>query len=73
MPSCGAISFCYEFVVWQFEFPDEFRNTLQHTVLNKFVKFNFDTEFVKLHFGAKRDRSISYHEFTQVLWVCLSV
>ncbi|KAF6020616.1 SLC25A12 [Bugula neritina] len=47
---------------------DEFRNTLQHTVLNKFVKFNFDTEFVKLHFGAKRDRSISYHEFTQVLW-----
>lgn len=48
---------------------EEFRQTLEHTDLNKFVKFNFDTDFVKLHFGNKRERKISYSEFTQVLWV----
>ena len=48
---------------------DEFRRTLEHTEINKFVKFNFDTDFVRLHFGEKRDRQISYSEFTQVLWV----
>ena len=56
---------CYTFLI------DEFRQTLEHTELNKFVKFNFDTDFVRLHFGAKRDRRISYSEFTQVLWVRL--
>ena len=60
-----TIAMCYTFLI------DEFRQTLEHTELNKFVKFNFDTDFVRLHFGAKRDRRISYSEFTQVLWVRL--
>ncbi|XP_067934515.1 electrogenic aspartate/glutamate antiporter SLC25A12, mitochondrial-like isoform X2 [Watersipora subatra] len=46
---------------------DEFRRTLEHTEINKFVKFNFDTDFVRLHFGVNRDRAITYSEFTQVL------
>lgn len=48
---------------------DEFRSTLEHTDVNKFVQFDFNCDFIKLHFGEKRDRPISYQEFTQVLWV----
>lgn len=51
-------------------FVEEFKTTLEQSELNKFVKFDFDTDFVKLHFGAKRNRRITYSEFTQVLWVC---
>lgn len=47
----------------------EFRSTLEHTDVNKFVPFDFNCDFIKMHFGTKRDRPISYQEFTQVLWV----
>lgn len=54
-------------------FVEEFQSVLQHAEPNKFVPFNFDCEFIKLHFGEKKDRYINYNEFTQVMWVRLPV
>jgi len=51
-------------------FSDEFEDVLRHTVLNNHIPFDFDSHFVRMHFGKDRQRSISYAEFTQLLHVC---
>lgn len=46
---------------------DDFRYIVSATKQFKEYPFNFDSDFVTTHFGAKRQRQISYQEFTQIL------
>lgn len=46
---------------------DEFEDIIKHTTLNREIPFDFDCEFIKLHFGKKKDRKITYREFTQLI------
>ena len=52
-----------------FFFSDEFEDIINHTTLNREIPFNFDCDFIKLHFGTKKDRKITYSEFTQLIHV----
>ncbi|XP_014665799.1 PREDICTED: calcium-binding mitochondrial carrier protein Aralar2-like [Priapulus caudatus] len=47
----------------------EFQEIFSHTDLHKQIPFNFDTNFVKNHFGEEKMRSVNYYEFSQLLHV----
>ncbi|CAF0838050.1 unnamed protein product [Adineta steineri] len=46
---------------------DDFRYIISATKQFKEFPFNFDSEFVHMHFGDKHQRQITYKEFTQIL------
>ncbi len=46
---------------------DDFQYIISATKQFKEFPFNFNSEFVTTHFGAKRQRQITYKEFTQIL------
>ena len=48
-------------------FLDEFCQIIRQTTLHEKVPFPFDSEFVKLYFGKKKNRSVTYAEFSQFL------
>lgn len=39
------------------------------TTIHQHIPFNWDSEFVQLHFGKERQRHLNYAEFTQFLLV----
>ncbi|XP_053372526.1 electrogenic aspartate/glutamate antiporter SLC25A13, mitochondrial-like isoform X2 [Mercenaria mercenaria] len=45
----------------------EFEDIVKHTTLHKTIPFNFDCDFIQLHFGVDKSRRISYAEFTQLI------
>ncbi|KAG1678126.1 Calcium-binding mitochondrial carrier protein Aralar1 [Nymphon striatum] len=46
---------------------DEFKDVVTHTTLHKYVPFEFEGDFIALHFGKNTKRTVSYAEFGQVL------
>jgi solute carrier family 25 aspartate/glutamate transporter 12/13 len=46
---------------------DEFEDVLRHTELHAHIPFNFDSHFIRMHFGKDHKRNVSYTEFTQLL------
>jgi len=46
---------------------NDFQYIISATKQFKELPFNFDSEFIATHFGAKRQRQITYKEFTQIL------
>ncbi|CAF1085127.1 unnamed protein product [Didymodactylos carnosus] len=46
---------------------ESFQDIITSTSFYKKFPFNFDSEFITLHFGAKRQRQINYKDFTQIL------
>ena len=50
---------------------DEFKDLVLHTTLTERIPFNFDCDFIKLHFGDDRLRRISYNEFSQLIHVSM--
>lgn len=46
---------------------EDFRSIISATKLFKEYPFNFESDFVTAHFGSKRQRQITYKEFTQIL------
>ncbi|KAL5010030.1 hypothetical protein ScPMuIL_012335 [Solemya velum] len=46
---------------------DEFEDIIKHTTLNRRIPFNFDSQFIQLHFGKDKKRKVSYAEFTQLI------
>ncbi|XP_067140843.1 calcium-binding mitochondrial carrier protein Aralar1-like isoform X2 [Centruroides vittatus] len=46
---------------------DEFEEIIKHTTLHEKIPFNFNSEFMHLHFGEERSRVVSYVEFSQLL------
>ena len=46
---------------------DDFEYIISATKQFNEFPFNFNSDFVQLHFGAKRQRQIIYKEFTQIL------
>ncbi|CAF3325228.1 unnamed protein product [Rotaria socialis] len=46
---------------------DDFQYVISATKQFKEFPFNFDSDFVRMHFGEKRQRQITYKEFTQIL------
>ncbi|CAG5126261.1 unnamed protein product [Candidula unifasciata] len=46
---------------------DEFEDILKHTTLNTIIPFNFETDFIRLHFGKDKSRKVTYAEFTQLI------
>lgn len=43
------------------------RDIFSQTTVHHHIPFNWDCEFIKLHFGHERNRHLSYTEFTQFL------
>jgi len=48
---------------------DEFENIISETTLQKKIPFNLDGPFVRLYFGNKKDRVVTYAEFSQFIHV----
>lgn len=48
---------------------DEFVKIIKHTVLHEKMPFNFESEFLRLHFGKDLQRKVTYAEFTQLIHV----
>ncbi|KAI6238492.1 hypothetical protein M3Y99_00688200 [Aphelenchoides fujianensis] len=46
---------------------DEFEKVIRHTTPLLEMDFDFNSEFIKKYFGAKKQRQIGYHAFTQLL------
>ncbi|XP_076323252.1 electrogenic aspartate/glutamate antiporter Aralar, mitochondrial-like [Tachypleus tridentatus] len=46
---------------------DEFEEIVGYTTLHEKIPFDFKGEFMRLHFGDNRKRTVSYTEFSQVL------
>jgi len=46
---------------------------VEHTLVHMHLPFSFSSDFVRLYFGKKLDRHVSYNEFTQLLNVSASV
>jgi solute carrier family 25 aspartate/glutamate transporter 12/13 len=48
---------------------DEFEKVIRHTTLYKKIPFNMDGKFVRMYFGRKKNRVVTYAEFSQFLHV----
>ncbi|KAL3837138.1 hypothetical protein ACJMK2_022516 [Sinanodonta woodiana] len=46
---------------------DEFEDIVTHTTLHQRIPFNFNCDFIKLHFGENKERKVTYQEFTQLI------
>lgn len=46
---------------------DEFRDVLASTLPSGSIPFDFDCDFINLHFGKERKRQISFEDFTQFI------
>ncbi|CAG2169823.1 unnamed protein product, partial [Oppiella nova] len=46
---------------------DEFEEIIKQTTLQQKIPFNFKSDFMGLHFGGDRKRTVTYSEFSQVL------
>ena len=46
---------------------DEFEEIIKSTIFHQKIPFDFKSDFVRLHFGEKHTRTISYSEFSQLL------
>lgn len=45
------------------------KQVFSQTTIHQHIPFNWDSEFIRLHFGMERDKQLSYGEFTQFLLV----
>lgn len=49
--------------------PENVRDIFSQTTVHHHIPFNWDCEFIRLHFGHERNKNLSYTEFTQFLQV----
>lgn len=52
-------------------FPEDAKQVFGQTTIHQHIPFNWNSEFVQLHFGKDRKRHLTYPEFTQFLLVGL--
>lgn len=50
-------------------FAENVRDIFSQTTVHHHIPFNWDCEFIRLHFGHERNKNLSYAEFTQFLQV----
>uniref|UniRef100_A0AAX7TJP2 EF-hand domain-containing protein n=1 Tax=Astatotilapia calliptera TaxID=8154 RepID=A0AAX7TJP2_ASTCA len=46
---------------------EDVKQVFGQTTIHQHIPFNWDCEFIRLHFGTKRNKQLSYGEFTQFL------
>uniref|UniRef100_A0A8C2USF5 Solute carrier family 25 member 13 n=1 Tax=Chinchilla lanigera TaxID=34839 RepID=A0A8C2USF5_CHILA len=46
---------------------EDVKQVFEQTTIHQHIPFNWDSEFVQLHFGKERKRHLTYSEFTQFL------
>ncbi|TMS18333.1 Calcium-binding mitochondrial carrier protein Aralar2, partial [Larimichthys crocea] len=46
---------------------EDVKQVFNQTTIHQHIPFNWDCEFIRLHFGTQRDKKLSYGEFTQFL------
>ncbi|XP_047461281.1 calcium-binding mitochondrial carrier protein Aralar2 isoform X2 [Mugil cephalus] len=46
---------------------EDVKQVFSQTTILQHIPFNWDCEFIQLHFGAQKDKQLSYGEFTQFL------
>ncbi|XP_049890989.1 electrogenic aspartate/glutamate antiporter SLC25A13, mitochondrial isoform X1 [Epinephelus moara] len=46
---------------------EDVKQVFSQTTNHQHIPFNWDCDFIRLHFGAERDKKLSYGEFTQFL------
>uniref|UniRef100_A0A672HPR8 Solute carrier family 25 member 13 n=1 Tax=Salarias fasciatus TaxID=181472 RepID=A0A672HPR8_SALFA len=46
---------------------EEVKQVFSQTTIHQHIPFNWDCEFIRLHFGSQRDKQLNYGEFTQFL------
>lgn len=52
-------------------FAEDAKQVFGQTTIHQHIPFNWNSEFVQLHFGKDRKRHLNYAEFTQFLLVGL--
>uniref|UniRef100_A0AAQ4PR61 EF-hand domain-containing protein n=1 Tax=Gasterosteus aculeatus aculeatus TaxID=481459 RepID=A0AAQ4PR61_GASAC len=50
---------------------ENIRDIFSQTTVHHHIPFNWECEFIRLHFGNDRKKCLSYLEFTQFLQICL--
>lgn len=50
-------------------FLDEFENVIKKTTFFNKIEFNFDTEFVRMYFGADKKDHVRFDDFSHLLQV----
>lgn len=53
----------------RFTLAENVRDIFSQTTVHHHIPFNWDCEFIRLHFGHERNKNLSYTEFTQFLQV----
>lgn len=48
---------------------EDVKQVFSQTTNHQHIPFNWDSEFMRLHFGTERTKHLSYGEFTQFLLV----
>uniref|UniRef100_A0A8C6WWH9 Solute carrier family 25 member 12 n=1 Tax=Neogobius melanostomus TaxID=47308 RepID=A0A8C6WWH9_9GOBI len=61
----ACFSLCLLFLV--LIFAENVRDIFSQTTVHHHIPFNWDCEFIRLHFGHERNKRLSYTEFTQFL------
>uniref|UniRef100_A0A3Q1GTW3 Solute carrier family 25 member 13 n=1 Tax=Acanthochromis polyacanthus TaxID=80966 RepID=A0A3Q1GTW3_9TELE len=46
---------------------EDVKQVFSKTTIHQHIPFNWDCEFIRLHFGTQRDKQLNYGEFTQFL------
>ena len=54
---------------YYFFYIDNFKEIINHTLVNQTIPFDFECEFINSHFGKDKQRQINYQEFTQIIHV----
>ncbi|KAF8571075.1 hypothetical protein P879_04870 [Paragonimus westermani] len=51
---------------------EDFEEVFRLTTPHRSIPFDFDCDFINLHFGKKKSRQLNYHDFTQIIHIHFS-
>ncbi|KAH0621484.1 hypothetical protein JD844_022841 [Phrynosoma platyrhinos] len=54
-------------LIFLFSFKENVKEIFGQTIIHHHIPFNWDCEFIRLHFGHNRKKHLTYSEFTQFL------
>lgn len=65
----AGFTLCLYSLLPRFTVSENVRDIFSQTTVHHHIPFNWDCEFIRLHFGHERNKNLSYTEFTQFLQV----
>lgn len=57
----------YDIIIFLKLFLENVKEIFSQTIIHHHIPFNWDCDFIRLHFGFDRKKNLCYSEFTQFL------